>query len=251
MNIRGSVIVGTVAALALACAPAGAKPHHGHHHGDKPTRWNVEYEGSGTYQVVSTFTDGGGEESAAYNWDVHYTPLFIGPAGEIGAATDDLTSKGGGTWSVSSHDAESSCTQTGGFALIPLGGIVGTRGGKGVNLILVPGAGDFVSVNATNADGACNTDDFWHDWVQNFSLVGVGEDDSFDPLTSFAHISNRDLKKHGKIVIKTSNHTLAAPSLTIPADCGGGGGSSCTQTFDWTATVTLTKKGHKKKHHHH
>jgi hypothetical protein len=244
MSARGSIVAAAVLACAALAAPAAAKPHHGGHHGPPmPVVYNVEYEGSGTYGVQQTATDGGGNTSATYSWDVHYSPLLIGPKGPVGTAAKAGSSTGHGTWSISSTHTEETCTQSGGLALAPFGGITGTRSKRGANLIVVPGGGDFKTVNATNGSGACDTSDFWQEWLESFSLAGIGDEaGTVDPLTSFAHLKNKEIKKHGKIVIETSNHTLAAPSLTIEPDCGSGGGSSCHQTFEWTGQVTLKKK---------
>jgi hypothetical protein len=237
---RVAIALATGAAiLSIGLATGTAAPQH---RGKQPkfTIYKVEYKGSGSYGVQSTSTDGGGEDSAQFHWDVVYEPLLVAGKGPVGTGARAGSSTGGGTWSISSHDSESSCIQTGALTLGPFGGIQGTRGSKGVSLILIPGTSDFVTTNPTTPSPSCDTSDFWHDWVESFSHVGL--DEGVDPLTSFVHLSNHDIKKQGKVVVNTSNSTLAAPSLTIEPDCGSGGGSSCHQTFSWEGTVTLKKK---------
>lgn len=104
---------------------------------------------------------------------------------------------------------------------------------------IVPGSSeDFSTTDGSSGSQACDTTDFWHDWVMSFSHVGT--DENVDPLTAFVHLSRAE-QRAGKVIVNVSNHTLAAPSLTVDPNCGSGNGASCTQTFDRKGSVTFTK----------
>jgi hypothetical protein len=225
--------------LGVAASPAAARrlPF-------KIATYKVVYKGSGSYSVNQS--GGGGSftrTSARFHWAVHYNLLFIDKPGEHVAGITGPLSVGAGDWSISSNNGGSeSCVRSGGLELNKNGGISGAvqQSGK-VIMRLTPGSNDYKTTDGSSGSQACDTTDFWHDWVENFSKVGSGGE-TIDPLTGFVTLSKQELN-FGKIVVNVSNHTLAAPTLTVDPGCGGvsGGGASCHQSYDWKGTVTFTK----------
>ena len=205
--------------------------------------YKVTYDGSGTYSVKQSDGPSHGEISATFHWKVTYLLSFIRVAGhQVAGLVNGANSSGGGDWSIASDNGGGDvCSRSGGLRLGPYGMISGRvqRSGK-VAMQLVPANSDFVTLNGSSGSTACDTTDFWHDWVVSFSKVGNGDLGTVDPLTAFVTLSKRELG-FGKVVVNVSNHTLAEPSLTVGSDCGSGNGASCTQSFDWRGTVTFVK----------
>lgn len=227
------------AALSVVAGPAAARrlPF-------KIARYKVTYKGTGTYSVKQSDGPSHGEVSSQFHWTAHYDFIFIDKGGsQVAAITDKKQTSGGGTWSIASDNGGGDvCTKTGGLKLNQMGSISGAvqkSSGK-VIMHLIPGSNDFATTDGSSGSQACDTTDFWHDWVESFSHVGTSEE-TFDPLTAFVTLSKKELK-FGKVVVNVSNHTLAAPSLTVDPDCGSGNGATCTQSYDWKGTVTFLKK---------
>jgi len=234
---RFSVIIGALAlGIGVAAAPAAAR--------GVPFRissYNVTYEGSGSYGVKQVDGPSHAEITARFHWKVHYLLTFIDQKGHQLAAATSKPSSGAGDWSIASDNGGGdTCSKTGRLSLNKFGTISGRvqPGGK-VIMRLVPGNADFKTLEGSSGSSACDTTDFWHDWVLSFSKVGNGSE-TVDPLTAFATLSKKDLT-FGKVVVNVSNHTLAEPSLTVASDCGSGHGASCTQSYDWKGSVTFKK----------
>jgi hypothetical protein len=209
----------------------------------KISTYKVTYEGSGSYSVKQSDGPSHLDNTADFHWKVKYLLVFINQKGHQVAAISTNSSSGGGGWTINSDNGGGEvCTHSGGLKLNKMGSILGVvqkTSGK-VIMHLIPGANDFATTNGGSGSDACSTSDYWHDWVGNFSHVGTSEE-SIDPLTAFVTLSKKELG-FGKVVVNVSNHTLAAPSLTVVSNCGSGNGASCTQSYDWKGTVTFVKK---------
>ncbi len=204
------------------------------------TFYKVVYEGSGSYSVKQNDGPSFATVDSSYHWKVSYLFALFHKSGQAASGVARENS-GGGDWKiVSDNGADEKCSRTGGLKTTANGGIIGRVQGNGaVNMHIVPGGNeDFTTTNGSSGSQACDTTDFWHDWVTSFSHVGT--DDNVDPLTAFVHLSKAD-QRAGKVIINVSNSTLSAPSLTVTPDCGSGNGATCTQTFDWKGSVTFTK----------
>ena len=219
--------------LGLGAGTAGARRPRP----PKVAFYKVVYEGSGSYSVKQTDGPSFSNIHANFHWKVVYQLDIINKT-VTGVARHP---SGGGDWSiVSDNGGSEKCSRNGGLKATGFGGIVGAVQRSGAaTMRLVPGSPeDFSTTDGSNGSQACDTTDFWHDWVTSFSKVGT--DESVDPLTAFVNLSRGD-QRSGKVVFNVSNHTLSAPSLTVDPDCGSGNGASCTQSYDWTGHVTFTK----------
>jgi hypothetical protein len=204
--------------------------------------YKVVYEGSGSYSVDQKDGPSFGKINATFQWKITYLFNFIHKAGSQASGVA-RSHAGSGEWSiVSDNGGSEKCSRHGGLRSTPNGGITGRVQRSGAVIMqVIPGSSeDFSTTDGSSGSQACDTTDFWHDWVTNFSKVGSDTSQSFDPLTAFVHLSAAD-QRAGKVIVNVSNHTLAAPSLTVNPDCGSGNGASCTQSFDWHGTVTFTK----------
>jgi hypothetical protein len=206
------------------------------------TFYKVVYQGSGSYSVNQTDGPSFGKITSGFHWKVAYLLSVFHKSGQpvTGLARKH---QGGGDWSiVSDNGGGDQCSRHGGLQMTPNGVITGRVQPSGaVNMKLLPGGGtDFITTDGSSGPKACDTTDYWHDWVVSFSKVGSSDTEDFDPLTAFIHLS-RGEQRAGKVIANVSSHTLAAPSLTVNPDCGSGNGATCTQSFDWKGTVTLTK----------
>jgi hypothetical protein len=204
--------------------------------------YKVVYEGSGSYSVKQT--DGPSFENinSSFHWKVTYLLDFFKKSGQPVSGVARQPS-GGGDWRiVSDNGGDETCSRNGGLKATGFGGIIGRVQGSGAAIMhVVPGSPeDFSTTDGSSGSQACDTTDFWDDWVTSFSHVGTSDTENFDPLTAFVNLSRAD-QRSGKVIVKVSNHTLSAPSLTVDPDCGSGNGASCTQTFDWKGSVTFTK----------
>ncbi len=181
------------------------------------------------------------DNKADFRWNVSYDLGIIDKKGTPVSGITGNTSSGAGGWTISSDNGGGDvCSHSGGLKLGKMGSISGRVQTSGkVIMQLIPGANDFSTTNGGSGSNACSTSDYWHDWIENFSHVGTGSM-TVDPLTAFVTIKPNELK-FGKVVVNVSNHTLAAPELTVNPDCGSGNGASCTQSYDWKGTVTFKK----------
>jgi hypothetical protein len=206
----------------------------------KIVAYKVTYEGSGTYSVKGVDGPAHNETTAHFHWNAHYNLLFIEKKGFQVTAITTPDSQGGGDWTISSDNGGGDvCSKSGGLKLNHDGEILGRVAASGaIPMRLTPGSNDYSTTGGSNGPQACDTSDFWQQWVESFSKVGTA--DQIDPLTAFLHLSRADLK-FGKVIINVSNHTLAAPSLTVDHDCGSGDGATCTQSYEWHGSVTFRK----------
>lgn len=212
------------------------------------TAYDVEFTGSGGYDVAGTDSNGDSTTvKSQFHWDAKYYKLIIVRQGgsTVSASINEKKSKAAGDWSiaVTSSDPANSCATNGTLGLGPGGGIEGRVQPSGkLSFKVSIGLPGFTT--ATGADGGstgCSTTDFWHDWPSSFSHIGNGDDTGDnDPITGFSILDKSDFA-HGKIVDNLSNVTLRAPSLNPPESCGGDAGTSCTQHFAWHGHLTLTK----------
>lgn len=231
-----------ICALALGSGVA-AGPAAARRPSFKISNYQVVYKGSGTYSVSEQGQGGSFTKvSSRFHWAVHYHLEFINRGGEQVAAISGPLSNGAGSWSISSDNGNGdTCTRNGGLKLNNDGAISGRvqPGGK-VILHLVPGSNDYKTLDGSSGGKACDTTDFWHDWVQSFSKVGTG-DTQVDPLTAFVKLSKAE-QRAGKVIINVSN--VSVPELTAESTCGGvsGGGASCHQTYEWKGSVTFKKQ---------
>lgn len=136
--------------------------------------YRVRYEGSGSYSVQQSGEALSAQEKAGFHWKVAYAPLLVSLRGgsQVGTAAEQSRSSGGGEWSISVANGEESCSKNGGLALGQGGGILGRVQHSGsLPLRLTPGSSDFTTTGGSSGSEACDTTDFWHDWVTNFSLA--------------------------------------------------------------------------------
>ncbi|MDQ8043652.1 MAG: hypothetical protein REI11_03555 [Patulibacter sp.] len=234
-----------LAAAACAASPASAKVKAPKI--PKIAGYNVEFTGSGGYDVNGTDSNGDGTAvKAQFHWDVKYYKMIIVRQGgsTVSTPVNEKKSKAAGEWSVTStsSDPGSSCATNGTLGLNSGGGIEGRVQPSGKYIFQVSiGLPGFSTSGGDNAGTACSTTDFWHDWVASFSHIGNGDDlGDVDPITGFSILDKSDFN-HGKIVDNLSNETLRAPSLSPPESCGSDGGTSCTQHFNWHGHLILTK----------
>jgi hypothetical protein len=241
-----------VAAAALIAGPPRAVA--GRAKAPRFTTFDVTYEGHGSYDVSSA--DQGGvsaHEHAAFRWKVSYGRLLIlrRARASVGTGVRPAASHGTGEWSINSDNGEERCSRSGGLTLAPGGGITGRVGRSGaVNLTITPGLGDFQTTNPSSGFTACDTQSFWHDWVEGFSHAGSSSgEEVVDPLSAFVDLRGPDLR-HGKTIftVSSASSVLAAPGLGVAPDCGSGDGASCTQSFTWGGHVTLRKPGRPGRH---
>jgi len=178
---------------------------------------------------------------SSFHWRVRYELLFVDHRGHQLGAIAKPHPIGAGTWSVAfSNAGEESCSRAGGLLLNRYGAISGDIQRDGwLVMELFPGSNDYRTVHGSGGSGLCATSDFWRNWVQGFSRVGSGAP-VLDPLTAVVLLGPRQLHRH-RLSLAVSNHSLFEPQLTIDPDCGSVSGSSCSQSFAWTGTVTLTK----------
>lgn len=234
---RFSVItVALAVGFGVAAGPAAARrlPF-------KILSYKVTYEGSGSYSVKGVDGPAHNETSSGFHWKAEYNLTFIDKKGSQVGGTSS-SSNGGGDWKISSDNGGGDvCTKSGGLKLQKNGAITGTIGPTGgLPLRLTPGSDDYSTTGGSSGSTACDTTDFWQQWVESFSKVGTA--DSVDPLTALVKLSKKDLS-FGKLIFNVSNkkEVLAFPSLSPPEDCGSGDGATCTQSFDWKGTVTFRK----------
>ena len=205
------------------------------------TLYEVHYEGSGSYEVKQADGPSSGTTKASFHWNVTYQLVISGRRGaQVGGGS--TASSGAGDWSiVSDNGGGEKCSRSGGLRLGRYGGITGrTQSSGAVNLQIVPaGSTDYSTTGGSSGSAACDTTDFWGQWVTGFSHVGTGER-SLDPLTAVVRLSKQELRA-GKVVVNVSNDSLATPELVVDPDCGSGNGATCRQSFDWKGSVTFTK----------
>jgi len=205
-------------------------------------RYTVVYSGSGSYAVTSQGEGGAaGEARSSFHWRVRYDLLFVYHRGhQLGAITRPGGS-GTGTWSVSLRNVgDQDCSTGGGLELNRYGAISGSiQRDSSLVMALFPGSGDYRTSGGSSGSSPCNTTDFWRDWVHGFSEIGRGTQ-SLDPLTAVVLLRPAQLRRK-RLSLQVSNRTLFTPQLTVNPDCGSGQGRSCTQSFGWRGTVTLTK----------
>jgi hypothetical protein len=213
----------------------------------KVAAYNVEFEGSGSYDVNGTDANGGTTTvKATFKWDAKYRKLiFIRSAGsDISTVIDPKKSSASGTWSISAvtTDGEDDCATSGQLGLSTGGGVEGRVQGSGKAIFKVYiGTPGFATSGGDGGTTACSTSDFWHDWPTSFSHIGNGDvGDDVDPITGFSILDGSDFN-HGKIVDNLSNVTPKAPNLVVNPNCGGDASTSCAQDFSWTGHLTLTK----------
>jgi hypothetical protein len=233
-------VASLVMAMTGLTAPALARPHLSF------TIYKAEYEGSGSYKVTQRDGPSHGDIEAHFNWDVTYMLDINHKAGaQVAGFAGNGNSKGSGDWSISSDNGGGDvCTKHGGLKIAPNGAIDGKVQPSGkVAMRVVPGGGtigeDYTTTGGSSGSQACDTTNFWHDWVESFSHIGTSDNEDIDPLTAFVNLTRSD-QRAGKVIFNVSNKLQLA--LTPNPDCGSGDGATCTQSFDWSGHVTLTKK---------
>ncbi|MFL5871532.1 MAG: hypothetical protein ACJ75R_10645 [Solirubrobacterales bacterium] len=200
------------------------------------SKYKLTYSGSGSYRVdLVSPTGEQGHVSADFDWHIAYRKVAI-DSGK-GLPWNRGRASGGGTWKMTSEADQ--CSRTGDLKLIGDGGGFGdVRRGQ---VIVFPEEGDYSSTDPGNVGSPCDTSDFWRQWVADFSQVGQA--DGVDPLTSFFQVKPSKLKHAKSITVKTSNRAPQFPSLSPAPNCGFTGIGSCTQSFSWTATVKIRRRG--------
>jgi hypothetical protein len=225
MTMRRSVpVLAAVLSMVLATA-AQAEP-----------KYKLTYSGSGTYRadLVSPLGEQG-HVTAKFDWRIGYRPVAI-DAGR-GLPWNRGKANGGGTWEMTSEADQ--CSRTGDLHLIgDGGGFADVRRGE---VIVFPEEGDYRSTDPQSTGGPCDTADFWRQWVIDFSQVGAA--DTVDPLTSVFDVKRSKLKHAKSITAKTSNRTPIFPSLSPDPNCAFSEIGACTQSFEWTATAKIRRKG--------
>jgi hypothetical protein len=221
-----TLVVIILGAVLPAAAAAQMKP-----------KYKLTYSGSGSYRVdlVSPLGEQG-HVSADFDWRIAYKAVAI-DSGK-GLPWNHGRASGGGTWSMTSEADQ--CSRRGSLKLIgDGGGFADVRRG---DVIVFPDEGDYRSTDPHGAGGPCDTDDFWGQWVAGFSQVGAA--DGVDPLTSAFDVKRSKLKHAKRITMKTGNQSPLFPSLSPDPDCAFTPGiGSCTQSFEWSATSTIRRRG--------
>jgi hypothetical protein len=199
-------------------------------------KYKLTYSGSGTYRVdLVSPTGEQGHVSASFNWHIAYRKVAIDSG--RGLPWNHGKARGGGTWKMTSEADQ--CSRSGELQLIGDGGGFGdVRRGE---VIVFPEEGDYRSTDPGSTGSPCDTADFWTQWVPGFSQVGAA--DAVDPLTSFFKVRRSKLTHAKLITVKTSNQTPVFPSLSPDPDCAFSQIGSCTQSFEWTATAQIRRKG--------
>lgn len=238
MRLRKLAAVAAALGTLLIAAPAVARSTLSF------TIYKVTYEGSGTYKVNQVDGPSHAEIEAHFKWNVTYTLDIQHKTGaHVTGFAGHGKSQGSGDWSISSDNGGGeTCTKSGGLKITPYGTISGVVEHRGlVEMKVIPGQGvgqDYTTTGGSSGSQACDTTDFWHDWVDGFSHVGTNDVETLDPLTAFARLTRAD-QRAGKVILKVSNQLNA--DLRVDPDCGSGDGATCTQSFDWTGHVTFTK----------
>lgn len=153
---------------------------------------------------------------------------------------------GKGNWSIAvqTSGGDGNCQASGTLAPNDGGGIEGAVGRDGTaRATVIPGLGDYTTIGGSSGSGNCDTTDFWGTYIQDIS--DVGNHGESDPLTAYLTITRGD-RNAGQLIFPVTNHTLKNPLLTVAADCSSqtpsGYTTTCKQSFEWHATVTLTKQ---------
>jgi hypothetical protein len=245
-----------VAALALAAVPATASAASGSGAARPGIQtffsYTVTFKGSGTYGRKVTSTDGlMATSDASFRWTSVYKNVFVPQVKNRSLLGYPAVAKGssaGGDWKITSTQPgdDASCTGVGtlgrrgvpggGGGILTDGGITLKRTSGGIQVLARAVDGFATPSGAGDGSTACNPKDYWHDEI--ISGGGVGqEDDTNEPLTGITKITPKDLKR------SSFTKTVLLPAVEAPAtDCGGGDGTTCTQTYAWTGKVTFVKK---------
>jgi hypothetical protein len=235
--------VAALGALVVPGAQARPKP-------PKIAQYRVNFTGRGSYDVTGTDSNGDSTTvKSTFSWNANYnTLLIIRQRNQLfNSGLNERKSKAKGDWSIAvqAQESDNSCSHSGHLTLGAGdgGGIEGRVQNSGLAPLRISlGNPDYDTTGGDSGGTACSTTDFWHDWVQSFSKVGLGDDDeAVSPVTAIVRLDASDFA-HGKIIEHVSSTNLALPQLTPNKNCGGDAGGSCVQHFSWTGTVTLTKK---------
>jgi hypothetical protein len=227
-----------LAVLALP-GPAGARPHPPPTYG-----FRVVYEGVGSYGIDSTTPSEHTLASAEFNWRVVYKLLTLPKAPDrnpISTVTKPRRSTASGSWAVSSSGESGPCSRSGALSLDrqQLGSLEGGHTKDGFSFIAGTGP---LKTGVPDSGDLCNGSRFWSDWP-----IGVSDAAAWDtgyafadPLGSVVTIPNSELGRR-KIVVETASATRGSPYLPPQSNCGDGEIYICSQRFDWTGRITLTK----------
>jgi len=218
----------------------------------------VVFSGTSTFDVTLTDSDGGETVQSSFQWSTTYDHLLLNPFGHRRIPTDfpsaafasDGTSNGTFTVHVGGGTP---CDGTGGLTGFlgkpqatttpqeALAVVSATLHPDGSADLIVPAAGKVDESPAGAQDcGDINgpdVSDFWPDWVTAFGHAGLDNAlGSGVTLTTDVTLTAEQLAQ-GKVVANVQ----AAPDEIPSTDCGSGDGTTCTESYGWTGTVTITR----------